>query len=51
MSHEFINSFALDRATLTHAHEDPDALARACAHVGPEFDAVGVFLCSGWVAS
>lgn len=49
MSHEHIPSYALVRP---HSDPDPDALARAAvAHVGDDFPAVGVFLCSGWMSS
>jgi hypothetical protein len=50
VSHEFLPTYALDRAALTH-QPDPDALGRAILHVGSDFPAVGAFLCAGWIAS
>lgn len=44
-------TFALDRTTLTHAHEDPDALGRLVEHVGGAFHGVAVLAVLGAVSS
>lgn len=48
MTHEHIPSYALVRP---HSDPDPDALARAVAHVGADFPCVGTFLATGWMSS
>lgn len=50
MTHQFLPTQDVPRSR-PQPIPDPEALARAFAHVGPEFPAVGVFLCTGWMSS